>query len=148
MIIIKTKKGDVFYSYAAVKKVVFHREEHVANVSEWKKETIIEDVENVIYVNEQTGTEWKDEGLEVQKLKAEIEKAEKDYGRLREHFGYMRECFLIHYNAVMGIDDVLDSKAEPSSKVATIRLFVQEAEKKYEEAKARFENLLQGWEDK
>lgn len=147
MIIIKTKKGDVFYSYAAVKKVVFHREEHVANVSEWKKETIIEDVENVIYVNEQTGTEWKDEGSEVQKLKAELEKAEKDRSQAWEYFSYMRECFLIHYNAVMGTDDVLDSKAEPSSKVATIRLFVQEAEKKYEEAEARFKNLKQGWED-
>lgn len=147
MIIIKTKKGDVFYSYAAVKKVVFHREEHVANVSEWKKETIIEDVENVIYVNEQTGTEWKDEGSEVQKLKAELEKAGKARSQAWEHFSYTRECFLILYNTVLAIDDVLDSKAEPSSKVATIRLFVQEAENKYKEAMAQFKDLKQSGED-
>lgn len=137
----------MFYSYAAVKKVVFLREENAAKVFEWKKEDIIKDVENVIYINEQTGAEWKDEGSEVQKLKAEIEKAKKARSQEREHFGSMRECFLIYHNALMGITDVLDSKAEPSSKVATIRLFSQEAEKKYEEALARFKDLTQRWEN-
>jgi len=147
MIIIRTKKGDLVYCYAAVEKVVLHSEEHVANIFEWKKETIIKDVENVIYVNEQTGTVWKDEGSEVQKLKAEIEKMQKDRGQAWEHFDSMRECFLIYHNAVMWIADELDSKAEPSSKVAAIRLFVQETEKKYNEAVARFEDLKQRWED-
>jgi len=110
----------VFYSYAAVKKVVFHREEHVANVSEWKKETIIEDVENVIYVNEQTGTEWKDEGSELQKLKAEVKTAGNEAHKARRRLSYMREWIMLYETAFLDIDSAKDSKHMRSDVTAII----------------------------
>ena len=98
------------YSYAAVEMVVFHCEEHVANVFEWEKETIIKDVDNVIYVNEKTGTEWKDEGSEVQKLKAEIEKAGNEAHKAQHRLSYMREWIMLYETAFLDIDSAKDSK--------------------------------------
>lgn len=144
MILVKTKNGARFLNEK--KTVAVEHDRTKALVIVYGANGLFhrfENVEEVLYINDAEPTSWKDEGSEVQKLKAEIEKAKKDRTQAWEHFAYMRECFLIHHNAVMGIDDVLDSKAEPSSKVATIRLFVQEAEKKHEEAEARFKDLKQ-----
>lgn len=87
MIIIKTKKGSVFVSNSAIKKVVLLREENAAKIFEWKKEDIIKDVENVIYINEQTGTEWKDEGSEVDRLKEKV-------NRILDKLAFAREGFI------------------------------------------------------
>ncbi len=87
MIIIKAKKGSVFFSNSAIKKVVFQRETNAAKVFEWKKENIIKDVENVIYINEPTGTEWKDEGSEVDRLEEKV-------NRILDKLSFAREGFV------------------------------------------------------
>lgn len=108
------------YCYAAVKKVEFYCEEHVANVFEWEKETIIKDVENVIYINEKTGTVWKDEGSEVQRLKAEIEKAGNEAHKAQHWLIYMREREMLYEKALLDIDSAKDSKNMRSDVITII----------------------------
>ena len=74
MIIIKTKTGDIFVNDKEMVNVTHNRELHTADIHDgkgmgtlWRKPPI-EHVESVIYVNEQTAKEWKDEGSHVEQL--------------------------------------------------------------------------------
>jgi hypothetical protein len=148
MILVKTKNGARFLNEK--KTVAVEHDRTKALVIVYGANGLFhrfENVEEVLYTNDAEPTSWTDEGSEVQKLKAEVKAEANARNQAWEHFDYMRECFYICRNAVMWIADELDSKAEPSSKVAAIRLFVQETEKKYNEAVARFEDLKQRRED-
>lgn len=68
MIIIKTKTGDIFVNDKEMVNVTHNRELHTADINDgkgvgtlWRKPPI-EHVESVVYINEQTGNEWKDNG--------------------------------------------------------------------------------------
>lgn len=77
MIIIKTKTGDIFVNDKETMNVTHNRELHTAEIRDnkatgmlWRKPPI-EHVESVIYINEQTAKEWKDNGSELEYLRKE-----------------------------------------------------------------------------
>ena len=74
MIIIKTKTGVIFVNDKEMVNVTHNRELHTADIHDgksmgtlWRKPPI-EHVESVIYINEQTAKEWKDDGSHVAQL--------------------------------------------------------------------------------
>lgn len=79
MIIIKTKDGDIFVNEENIGSVTHNREVHTAYINEKPigivtRKPPIEHVESVIYVNDQTGNEWKDTGSQVVYLQEELHK--------------------------------------------------------------------------
>ena len=79
MIIIKTKTGDIFVNDREMVNVTHNRELHTAEIHDskgagmlWCKPPI-EHVESVVYINEQTAKEWKDNGSELEYLHKEME---------------------------------------------------------------------------
>ena len=80
MIIIKTKTGQTLVNDRKIISVQHNREAHTAYVSKPNMGTLsmlaqkpIEQVESVNYINDQTGTEWKDSGSEIEYLRREME---------------------------------------------------------------------------
>ena len=80
MIIIKTKTGDTFVNDKEIISVQHNREAHTAYISKPTSGTLsmlaqkpIEQVESVNYINDQTGTEWKDSGSEILYLRKQME---------------------------------------------------------------------------
>ena len=79
MIIIKTKTGQTLVNDKEIISVQHNREAHTAYVSKpksgtlWRHQPPIEQVESVNYINDQTGTEWKDSGSEIEYLRREME---------------------------------------------------------------------------
>jgi hypothetical protein len=78
MIIIKTKTGDIFVNDREMVNVTHNRELHTAEIHDskgvgtlWRKPPI-EHVESVVYINEQTAKEWKDNGSELVYLRKEM----------------------------------------------------------------------------
>jgi hypothetical protein len=79
MIIIKTKTGDIFVNDREMVNVTHNRELHTAEIYDskgvgtlWRKPPI-EHVESVVYINEQTAKEWKDNGSELVYLRKEMD---------------------------------------------------------------------------
>ena len=79
MIIIKTKTGDIFVNDREMMNVTHNRELHTADIHDgkgvgmlWHKPPI-EHVESVVYINEQTAKEWKDNGSELEYLRKEMD---------------------------------------------------------------------------
>ena len=75
MIIIKTKTGDIFVNDKEMVNVTHNRELHTSDIYDgkgigplWRKQ-LIEHVESVIYINEQTAKEWEDNGSELEHLR-------------------------------------------------------------------------------
>ena len=149
MIIVKTKNGDRFINDKAVTMVAHDREKAVVNAhGENGAYYHIEDVEGILYTNDTQPTSWKDEGSEIQRLKAVIEKKEKDLSQMCEHFGYIREWFFIYQNA---FDEIKDKtrQAERENKgiyVSPVAI-IEQAEKKYEESQKRFKEKRAKWEE-
>ena len=79
MIIIKTKTGQTLVNDREIISVSHNRDAHTAYVSKptsgtlWRHQPPIEQVESVNYINDQTGTEWKDSGSEIEYLRREME---------------------------------------------------------------------------
>ena len=149
MIIVKTKNGDRFINDKAVTMVDHDKEKAEVNVYGDKGYLFdIIDVEGVIYTNDAQPTSWKDEGSEIQRLKAVIEKKEKELSQMCEHFGYIREWFFIYQNA---FDEIKDKtrQAERENKGIYVNpvAIIEQAEKKYEESQKRFKDKRAKWED-
>ena len=108
----------------------------------------IEDVEEVIYNNDAQPTSWNDEGSEIQRLKATIEKMKKEHSQTLELFGYTREWLFIYQNAV---DEIKDNtrQAERENKGIYVNpvAIIEQAEKRYEESQKRFKEARAKWED-
>ena len=143
MIIVKTKNGDRFINDKAVTIVAHDREKSVVNAhGENGAYYHIEDVDGIIYTNEAQPTQWMDEGSEIQRLKAVIEKKEKELSQMCEHFGYIREWFFIYQNAFDDIKNaVLRSKNGSKCEDSVIDALIGDAEKKYKESQKRFEEV-------
>ena len=79
MIIIKTKTGSIYVNDKDMVNVTYNRELHTAEIHDGKvaaalwHEPPIEHVESVVYINEQTGKEWKDNGSEMEYLRKEMD---------------------------------------------------------------------------
>ena len=148
MIIIKTKNGDRFINDKAVRMVEHDREK--AEVNAYGDEgwySHFEDVEGVLYTSDAQPTSWNDEGSEIQRLKAVIEKKEKEMSQTYEHFAYIREWFFIYQNAFDVIKDaVLRSKNGSKCEDSVINAIINEAEKKYEESEKRFKDVRAKWD--
>lgn len=90
MIIIKTKQGDIMVREGAVDSITHNRETRTATIK-WTKQAfgiifadpIIEHVVSVVYINDQTGEERKDDGLQVQELQKRLSDAHIEMGWLR-----------------------------------------------------------------
>lgn len=149
MIIVKTKNGGRFINDKAVTMVEHDRENAVVNAYGDKGAYHhIEDVEGIIYTNDTQPTSWKDEGSEIQRLKGDLEKKEKELSQMREHFGYIREWFFIYQNAFDDIKNaVLRSKNGSKCEDSVIDVLIGEAEKKYKESQNRFNEKRAKWED-
>lgn len=152
MIIVKTKNGDRFINDKAVTMVEHDREKAVVNAygANGDRDVFfhIEDVEGIIYNNDAQPTEWKDEGSEIQRLKAIIEKKEKEFSQLCEHFGYVRDWFMIYEEAIILIKDQ-SKQAERENKGIYVSplAIIEAAEKKHKESEEKFEAARKKWEE-
>ena len=148
MIIVKTKNGDRFINDKAVRMVEHDREKAEVNAfgdEGWYSH--IEDVESVLYTSDTQPTSWKDECSEIQRLKATIEKKEKEMSQTYEHFAYIREWFFIFQNAFVDIKNaVFRSKNGSKCEDSVINAIIDEAEKKYEESEKRFKEARAKWD--
>ena len=150
MIIVKTKNGDHFINDQAVIEVKHDREKAV--VSCYGANGYYshhEDVEAIVYTNEAQPMKWENDGLEIERLKAELKKKKRENHNMYEHFGFIREWFFIYQKAFYGIKNVCE-RAEHDhpdicKKLVTI---IEEAEKKYAESQERFENVREKWDKK
>lgn len=149
MIIVKTKNGDRFINDKAVTMVEHDREKAV--VTAYRDDGAsynIKDVEGIIYTNDAQPTEWKDEGSEIQRLKVIIEKKEKEFSQLCEHFSYVREWFMIYEDAIMSIKE-RTKQAERENKgiyVSPLSI-IEAAEKKHKESEEKFKEARKKWEE-
>ena len=150
MIIVKTKNGDRFINDKAVTMVEHDREKAVVNAYGDGDNGVffhIEDVEGIIYTNDAQPTSWKDEGSEVQRLKAVIEEKEKELSKDYDHFGYIREWFFIYQNAFDDIKNAdLRSKNGSKCEDSVIDALIEQAETKYQESLKRFEEAREKWD--
>ena len=148
MIIVKTKNGDRFINDKAVRMVEHDREKAEVNAfgdEGWYSH--IEDVESVLYTSDTQPTSWKDECSEIQRLKATIEKKEKEMSQTYEHFAYIRDWFFIYQNAFVDIKNaVFRSKNGSKCEDSVINAIIDEAEKKYEESEKRFKEARAKWD--
>ena len=148
MIIVKTKNGDRFINDKAVRMVEHDREKAEVNAfgdEGWYSH--IEDVESVLYTSDTQPTSWKDECSEIQRLKATIEKKEKEMSQTYEHFAYIRDWFFIYQNAFVDIKNaVFRSKNGSKCEDSVINAIINEAEKKYEESEKRFKEARAKWD--
>lgn len=150
MIIVKTKNGNSFINDKAVTLVRHNKEK--ATVSYFCAESGIDgdinDVECVIYNNEAQPISWKDEGSEIQRLKATIEKKDKEYDQMLEYSRFMREWFFIYQNAFDDIKNaVLRSKNGSKCEDSVIDALIDAAEKKHKESEEKFEAARKKWEE-
>ena len=154
MIIVKTNNGDRFINEAETLQVRHIKDKALVEVwpSRWGNQQqqpqyyIIENVESVIYTTQET--KWKDEGSEIQRLKAVIEKKEKELSKEYDHFVYMREWFFIYQNAFDDIKNaVLRSKNGSKCEDSVIDALIEAAEKKYKESEEKFEAVRKKWEE-
>jgi hypothetical protein len=148
MIIVKTKNGDRFINEKAVTMVDHDRENAKVNGYGEKGHLFeINDVESIIYTNDAQPTEWKDEGSEIQRLKAELEKEEKKYNQLCEHSSYVREWFTIYEDAIISIKEQ-QKQAERENKGIYVSplAIIEAAEKKRKESEEKFEAARKKWE--
>ena len=149
MIIVKTENGAKFVNEKEAvmvchdkkaKQVSFHTRETMQGVT-------INDVESVTFITDTQAVEWKDEGLEIERLKAELENEKRENRIMCEHFGYIREWFFIYQNAFYDIKDKT-RQAERENKgiyVSPVAI-IEQAEKKYEESQKRFEEVRAKWD--
>ena len=150
MIIVKRTVGDVFINEKTVTSVMHDKPSKSVLIKdvEGKPSDAFYEVESVVYTNDAQPTEWKDEGSEIQRLKAIIEKKEKELSQLCEHFGYIREWFLIYQNAFDDIKNaVFRSKNGSKCEDSVIDALIDNAEKKYKESKKKFEEAKAKWEE-
>ena len=94
MIIVKTTNGDRFINDAETLQVSHVKDKAQVEVwpSRWGNQQqqpqyfVIEHVEAVIYTNAAQATQWKDEGSELEKLKAKYDEYTEWSGKLRDEY--------------------------------------------------------------
>lgn len=122
MIIIKTKQGDIMVREGAVESITHNRETRTVTIK-WTKpmgvgttfaEPIIEHVVCVVYINDQTGNEWADKGLQVQELQKRLSEQLTEMGWLR-HWAHSLDSatseFVGHIQSVMAMNQAEISEA-------------------------------------
>ena len=149
MIIVKRTIGDAFINEKTVQSVMHDKQSKSVLIKdvEGKPSDSFYEVESVVYTNDAQPTQWKDEGSEIQRLKAELEKKEKELSKEYDHFVYIREWFFIYQNAFDDIKNaVLRSKNGSKCEESVIDAIIEAAEKKYKESEEKFEAVRKKWE--
>ena len=151
MIIVKTENGAKFVNEKEAvmvchdkkaKQVSFHTRETMQGVT-------INDVESVTFITDTQAVEWKDEGLEIERLKAELENEKRENHIMCEHFGFIREWFFIYQEAFDKIhDDCKRAEREHPGIYVNPAAIIEQAEKKYQESQKRFEKVREKWDKK
>lgn len=86
MIIIKTKKGDVFVNEKEIQVVQHDREKELVVIRSHKEgpNCVVRDVEGIIYTNEAQPTQWIDEGSQIEKMREQLKKNHDELCRLAD----------------------------------------------------------------
>ena len=139
MIIIKTKNGDMFVNEKET-QIVHHDKPHSMVVIRSQKDGLncnINDVESVRYFSDTQSVEWKDEGSEIKRLKAELEKVRQEKNIVCNHRSFLSEWFTIYSEA---LDKIKDSReAERNGKIfKNIDIIIEEVENEYEKSLDEF----------
>ena len=111
MIIVKRTVGDVFINEKTVTSIMHDKPSKSVLVKdvEGKPSDAFYEVESVVYTNDAKPTSWKDEGSEIQQMKATIEKKDKEYDQMMEYLRFIRECFFIYQNAFYDIKTSIEN---------------------------------------
>lgn len=95
MIIIKTKKGDVFVNEKATHVVQHDRENELVVIRSHKEgpNCVVRDVEGIIYTNEAQPTQWMDEGSQIEKMREQLKQNHDEICRLADaNRNLLEEC--------------------------------------------------------
>lgn len=145
MIIVKTNNGTKFINEKEA--VIVCHDKKAKQVSFLNRETMqgvtISDVESVTYTTDAQPIEWKDEGLEIERLKAELENEKCKISEMYKHLGYVRDWLLIYHGAFERIKyDCERAKRENNGIYVNPCAIIDEAEKKYAESLKHFEKVF------
>ena len=151
MIIVKTKNGDSFINDKAVTMVDHDRE--YAAVAVYCDDDgdgasyTIEDVEGIIYTSDAQPVEWKDEGSEIQRLKAKLEKQKKKYSRLCDQFEYWNHKCYAYESAIMSINEWAEQAEQKGENMKSLLDIIEAAEKKCKESYEKLEDARKKWKE-
>ena len=144
MIIVKTNNGAKFVNEKEAvmvchdkkaKQVSFHTREMMQGVT-------INDVESVTFITDTQAIEWKDEGSEVEELKATIESKDKETTMLLRRGRYINHWLEIHRDAIYKIKETA-RKAIVGIAPEIINMIIDEAEKEYDKSQKEFDEMLE-----
>lgn len=164
MIIIKTKQGDIMVRDGATDSITHNRETRTATIK-WNRqdsgtvvrlaEPIIEHVERVVYINDQTGNEWQDEGLQVQELQKRLSEQLTETGWLGHWANTLdhattefvnsiqNELVMNHRELPDGLFDRLDGIIKKAYDATSSQLYKHGDESVYEQWKEK--HLANSW---
>ena len=144
MIIVKTDNGAKFVNEKEAvmvchdkkaKQVSFHTRETMQGVT-------INDVESVTFITDTQAVEWRDEGSEVERLKAYAERKDKEISGIIRRGRYLNQWLEIHRDAIYKIKETA-KKAVVGVGPEAINAIIEDAEKEYEKSQKEFDEMLE-----
>ena len=148
MIIVKTNNGDRFINEEETLQVIHNKD--IATVEVWPRRCsdqkqsqsyLIENVESVQYLYGKE-IQWKDEGSEVENLKATIESKDNEIKMLLRRGRYINHWLEIHRDAIYKIKETA-RKAIVGIAPEIINNIIEDAEKEYEKSQKEFNEMLE-----
>jgi len=150
MIIVKRTIGDVFINEKTVQSVMHDKQSKSVLIKdvEGKPSDAFYEVESVVYTNDAQPTQWMDEGSEIQRLKADLEKQKKEFSQLCDHLGYTRELYWAYESAIASIKERAEQAERENKGIYVSPLaIIKEAEMKCKESQKKFEEAKAKWEE-
>lgn len=144
MIIVKTNNGAKFVNEKEAvmvchdkkaKQVSFHTREMMQGVT-------INDVESVTFITDTQAVEWKDEGSEVERLKAYAERKDKEISGIIRRGRYLNQWLEIHRDAIYKIKETVKDVIVGIGPEA-INAIIEDAEKEYDKSMKEFDEMLE-----
>ena len=148
MIIVRTNNGDRFINEEETLQVIHNKD--IATVEVWPRRCsdqqqpqpyLIGHVESVQYLYGKE-IQWKDEGSEVENLKATIESVDKEINMLLRRGRYINHWLEIHKDAICKLKETA-KKAVVGIAPEIINSIIEEAEKEYDKSQKEFNEMLE-----
>lgn len=148
MIIVRTNNGDRFINEEETLQVIHNKD--IATVEVWPsrwldqkqpQSYLIEHVESVQYLHGK-GIQWKDEGSEVEILKAYAERRDKAISGIIRRDRYINRWLEIHRDAIYKLKETA-KKAVVGVGPEAINTIIEDAEKEYEKSQKEFDEMLE-----
>ena len=151
MIIVRTNKGDRFINEEETLQVIHNKDK--ANVEVWPsrwgdrqpqpqpQSYLIKSVESVQYMHGKE-IQWKDEGSEVERLKAYAERKDKEISGIIRRGRYLNQWLEIHRDAICKLKETA-KKAVVGVGPEAINAIIEDAEKEYEKSQKEFDEMLE-----